>query len=130
MLSLPPEAPRRDVLRLRDILEAARLIDDLLADLDYAQFETDSHRQAALMQYIGRIGECAAKLDDQTRSRRPELPWAEMRGMRNLIVHVYWRVDPQVLWRTARQAVPAIVEPLRSLVHEMEKTDPPEETPR
>lgn len=46
----------------------------------------------------------------------PEIPWAEMRGMRNIVVHVYFGVTNETLWKTAREDLPAIVQPLRKLL--------------
>ena len=45
-----------------------------------------------------------------------EVPWAEMRAMRNIVVHEYFGVTKETLWKTAREDLPTIVEPLRRLL--------------
>ena len=46
----------------------------------------------------------------------PEIPWADMRAMRNVVVHEYFGVTDETLWKTAREDVPALIEPLRKLL--------------
>jgi uncharacterized protein with HEPN domain len=48
--------------------------------------------------------------------RLAEIPWADMRAMRNVVVHEYFGVTNETLWKTAREDLPAIVEPLRKLL--------------
>jgi uncharacterized protein with HEPN domain len=53
---------------------------------------------------------------DDVVAAHPEIPWAEMRGLGNVLVHEYFDVTHETLWKTAREDLPAIVEPLRRLL--------------
>jgi len=97
--------------RLRDILEAARLIARYVSDTTEADFRADTQKQDAVIRRIEIIGEATAHLKEETRRVTPELPFRKMRGMRNIVAHDYANVDlsirladrhgscPRSLWR-------------------------------
>jgi len=96
-------------------------IDELAADQDRLDI--------IAFQFI-KIGEAVSHLPVVVTDRAPEIDWTRARQMRNYLAHVYWGISPSILWATARDDLPPMVEPLRRLLRELEKTDPPEETPR
>jgi len=65
---------------------------------------------------FGIIGEAVRHLPQEVIDAHPELPWSEMRAMRNVVVHEYFGVTSETLWKTAREDLPAIIEPLRELL--------------
>jgi uncharacterized protein with HEPN domain len=87
--------------RLRDILEAARLIARYTSDTTEAGFRADTQKQDAVMRRIEIIGEAAAHLSEATRQAVPELPFRKMRGMRNIVAHDYANVDLNIVWQVA-----------------------------
>ena len=94
--------------RLRDILEAARLIARYLTNTTEADFRADMQKQDAVMRRIEIIGEAAAHLSDATRQAVPELPFRRMRGMRNIVAHEYANVDLNIVWQVATVHVPEV----------------------
>jgi len=94
--------------RLRDILEASRLIARYLTDTTEADFRADMQKQDAVMRRIEIIGEAAAHLNDATRQAVPELPFRRMRGMRNIVAHEYANVDLNIVWQVATVHVPEV----------------------
>jgi uncharacterized protein with HEPN domain len=64
----------------------------------------------------GVIGEAARHVPDDIVAANPDLPWPEMRAMRNVIVREYFGVTRETLWKTAREDLPALVERLRQLL--------------
>jgi uncharacterized protein with HEPN domain len=87
-----------------------------VAGKDLAAFESDDLTLDAVSRCFGIIGEAAAHVPNEVVAAHPEIPWAEMRGMRNIVVHEYFGVTNETLWKTAREDLPAIVEPLRRLL--------------
>jgi uncharacterized protein with HEPN domain len=87
--------------RLRDILEAARLIASYVKDTSETAFRTDVQKQDAVIRRIEIIGEAAAHLTDETRKAIPKLPFRKMRGMRNIVAHDYANVDVKIVWEVA-----------------------------
>ncbi len=87
--------------RLRDILEAARLIASYVGDTTEAAFRADTQKQDAVIRRIEIIGEATAHLTEETRRAIPELPFRKMRGMRNIVAHDYANVDLKIVWEVA-----------------------------
>jgi uncharacterized protein with HEPN domain len=94
--------------RLRDILEAARLIARYIKDTTEANFYTDKQKQDAVIRRIEIIGEAAAHVTESSRQAVPELAFRKMRGMRNIVAHDYANVDLRIVWEVATMYVPEI----------------------
>jgi len=94
--------------RLRDILQAARLIASYLKDTTEADFLANSEKQDAVIRRIEIVGEAAAHLTETTRQAIPELPFRKMRGMRNIVAHDYGNVDLRIVWEVGLVQVPQI----------------------
>ena len=77
--------------------------------------ELDEIIQLPLARSIEILGEAAARVSAETREQAPEIPWAQMIGTRNRLVHAYFDVDVDILWRTATESVPALLPALRAL---------------
>lgn len=106
--------------RLRDILEAARLIISYVADTTEAEFCGDTQKQDAVIRRIEIIGEAAAHLTEGTREAIPALPFRKMRGMRNIVAHDYANVDLKIVWEVAITQVPQIDATLEQFFAEKE----------
>lgn len=63
----------------------------------------------ALTNAVQEIGEAAANISDAGRSRVPGLPWGQIVAMRHVLVHIYWGVDRDRLWRTAIEDIPVLI---------------------
>jgi uncharacterized protein with HEPN domain len=94
--------------RLRDILEAARLIASYTKDTTEIDFRRNIEKQDAVIRRIEIIGEATAHLTDTTRQAIRELPFRKMRGMRNVVAHDYANVDLKIIWEVATVHVPEI----------------------
>ena len=94
--------------RLRDILEAARLITSYVDDTTEAAFRADMQKQDAVVRRIEIIGEAAAHLTEEARRAIPELPFRKMRGMRNIVAHDYANVDLKIVWDVPTTQMPQI----------------------
>jgi uncharacterized protein with HEPN domain len=90
-----------DRKRLTDMARYAREAIEFLAGADRAAFENDRKTQAAVIRNVEVIGEAAAKVSPETRTRLPDVPWPAIVGMRNVLIHGYsdiktWRVHEVV----------------------------------
>ena len=97
---------------LRDIAHYAAKAEEFVAGLDYEQFVANEEKGLAVLHALQIIGEAAAHVPDSIKQRYPEIPWADVVGMRNLIVHGYYRMDMEIVWKTIHQDLP----PLRDAV--------------
>ena len=65
--------------------------------------------QAAVIRNLEVIGEAAKQLPQEFREAHPQLPWREMTGMRDLLIHAYHRVDLDLVWSTVEDSLPALL---------------------
>lgn len=106
--------PREWRGRLDDMVQAAERALGYVQGLTYEQFTADRKTVDAVSYAIVVIGEAASALKDVGPTLAPEIPWADMRGMRNRVAHEYFGVDVKVLWETAREDLPSLLTGLRA----------------
>ena len=85
-------SPRTWQERLEDILMCARNVQDFTAGMDFVSFLDDPRTIRAVAFEFTTIGEAARAISDEVRERYPEVPWEKMLGIRNVLVHEYFRV--------------------------------------
>ncbi len=109
--------PARDWrLRIQDIFEAVESIRRYVDGMDFAAFANDQRTIDAVLRNLTIIGEAATHVPDDIVQAHPEIPWAEMRAVRNIVVHEYFGVSNRILWDTSQVNLPTVVEPLRKLI--------------
>ena len=112
--------PRRDASeRLKDILRAIERIVGYTDGLSYEQFCADGRTMEAVQYNFIVIGEAVSHLPPDLIESHPEIPWPEMRGLRNVVAHAYFAVSSSVLWQTARSDLVPLVESVRTLIGEL-----------
>jgi|SRR4028118_320331 uncharacterized protein with HEPN domain len=110
----------RDINYVLDILEAGRLLQTFVAGVAQDTFENDLMRQAAVMRQLEIMGEAARRLSEETRLELSEIPWRQIIGMRNRLIHGYDDVDLAIVWDSVQNDLPL-------LIAQLEKVVPPEE---
>jgi len=106
---------QRDAVYLLDILEAAKLAVSYVAGISKDAFLLDTQCQDSVIRRIEIIGEASRRVSPETRDAFPGIPWSEMVGMRNLMIHDYDDVDLEIVWDTVQCDLPrliALIEPL------------------
>lgn len=108
--------PARDAAALVDIIEAYKLIRTFLEGIDREAFQRALLRQSAVARQIEIIGEAAKHISADFRADHPDIPWREMAGMRDILIHAYDQVDLDELWTAATVSVPQVAARLAPLV--------------
>ena len=108
--------PREWRLRIEDILEAIHKIQRYVSGLSFDDFCADDKVVDAVVRNLEVIGEAARHIPPAIESRYQDLPWVEMRGMRNILVHEYFGVNLPILWHTIQQNLPPIIEKLDKIL--------------
>lgn len=98
---------RSDRERLLDILDAIAQIEKYSARGRQA-FEDDELIQTWIVRHLQNIGEAASKISDATRSAYPQVAWANIVAMRNIIVHEYFGIDRDEVWSTVEFDLPVL----------------------
>lgn len=106
----------RDPVYLLDIVSSARMLRSYLEGVVLDEFLRDTKLQDSVIRRLEIIGEAAGRISVQFREKHPEIPWSEMRGMRNLMIHHYDDVDLYIVWNTAQDSIPQLLELLEPLV--------------
>jgi uncharacterized protein with HEPN domain len=101
--------PRTDEQYLEDILSAAALIQTYLEGWSEDEFAEDVKTQDAVMRRLLVIGEAARQGSEALRNNFPDVPWADVIGMRNIVTHEYHVVSIARVWETAVVDVPELV---------------------
>ena len=107
---------RRDETYLLDILIAARRALQFCAALTPHDFEESDLHQFAVVKALEIIGEASVKVSEQTREEHPDIPWREMAGMRNVLIHEYSRIDVGKVWETVQIDLPKLITSISPLV--------------
>jgi uncharacterized protein with HEPN domain len=90
------------------IERAISYIDDIR---DFESFQRDRRSQDAIIRNIEIIGEAVSRIDDSSPdfiAGYPDVPWAKMRGMRNVMIHEYFSVNVRIVWATVRDDLPEL----------------------
>ena len=106
----------RDPAYLWDMLQAAREIDAMLKDYDLPAFLADRVMLLAIERSIEIIGEAACRVSATYQAAHPEIPWREIIGQRNILAHEYGQIDHELLYKTAKQDVPALIVQIEHLL--------------
>jgi len=103
-----------DEVRLRHMLDAARDVLTFVLGKDRKSLDEDRMLVLAVVKSLEIIGEAASRISQERQSALPEIPWRQVVGMRNRLIHAYYDVDLDVVWQT-------IVEDLPQLIPEIER---------
>lgn len=109
-------SPRREHSDyLNDILHYSAQARAFVAGMDFEAFAGNEEKTLAVVHALQIVGEAASKLPRSITRLHPEIPWTKMTGMRNFIVHGYFLVDLEIVWRTIKEDLP----PLRTTVAQL-----------
>ena len=94
---------------LQDILDNAEKARRFVQGVDYDAFCKDDQKFYAVVRALEIIGEAARHIPRALRSKYPDVPWSKMTGMRDKVIHDYFGVDLEVLWKTVHQDLPEML---------------------
>lgn len=98
-----------DQVRLRHMIDYAREATTLCQDKSRQDLDQNRLLQLGLVRLIEIIGEAAARMSKATQTRYTHIPWAQITGMRNRLIHGYDAVDYDILWQTIKKDLPELI---------------------
>jgi len=104
---------------LNDIFEAMRKSQIFIEDLSFKDFAEDSKTLFAVVRALEIIGEASKKIPNDIRTRFPGIPWKDMAGMRDVLIHDYFGVDAETIWITAKERIPEVIPLIENLLKEL-----------
>lgn len=102
-----------DPTRAGHILDAAEKVLRWIDSRSKAEFDSDDILQSAVAYQLQIIGEAAAHLSHEFQIRHSEIPWRDVIGMRQILVHAYRCVDPDILWTVATEQLAELIAAVR-----------------
>jgi len=96
---------------LRDILQAFRNAQQFVGRMSYEEFLSDRKTISAVVRELEIVGEATKQLPASVRRKYPQIPWLDMAGMRDKLIHFYFGVDMEIVWETVKGRIPEL-EPL------------------
>jgi uncharacterized protein with HEPN domain len=109
---------RDDRERLRDIKEAIEKIEKYVS-FGYQAFVEDERTQVWIIHHLQVIGEASNHLSDELTEQNPDIPWADIVGLRNILVHQYFGIDLRQVWETAELDMPVLKAKVREILQEI-----------
>ena len=106
----------RDESYLLDILSACRLIQSFVADMDRDAFDDDLKTQSAVIRQFEILGEATKRLSDELRTSRQDIPWRQMAGMRDILIHAYDHVNLDQVWYATQSSIPELIPKIEALI--------------
>lgn len=110
---------------LKDIVAAMDAIENFVRGMSVEEFLHDDKTSSAVVRKLEIIGEAAKHVPAHIRRKYPDIPWKEMAGMRDRLIHGYFGVDYNLVWQTIKTRIPEIKPKLMAILEELRATSEP-----
>ena len=103
---------------IQDMLDSAEKAIRFVGDMQYEQFSVDDKTVFAVIRAIEIIGEASKKIPKEIRESYSKIPWREIGGTRDKLIHEYFGVNLSVVWRTVREDLLPLLKQLRVILED------------
>ncbi len=110
-------------LFVKDILDCIDKIQEFIGDMDYKQFKDNDLVNSAVIRKLEIIGEASKNIPDFIREKYPEIPWKDMARMRDKIIHFYFGVDYEIVWKVIKERLPELKEKIERVFEEIQEKE-------
>lgn len=91
-----------------DVIDSIQKIEVFTKDISFEQFSKDEKTVFAVIRALEIIGEAVKKIPATVKNKYPDIPWKEIAGMRDKLIHEYFGVNVKVIWKTIKEDIPTI----------------------
>jgi len=110
---------KKDKAYLKDILDAISDIEVFITNVNEAEFYKNKEKKYAVVRALEIIGEAAKNLSKELRSKHKEIPWKEIAGMRDKLIHWYFGIKWELVWETVKNKIPELKNQLLKISAEL-----------
>jgi len=112
--------PKRELkLYIQDINDSIEKIEGYVKDLTFDEFANDSKTIDAVIRNLSIIGEAVKNISEEIKLKNPDIPWGEIIGMRNKVIHEYFGIDEEILWKTIKENLPIFKNQISNLTEKL-----------
>lgn len=111
-----------DLVYLRHILDATRRIEEYMRGVEHLGFMENHLVQDGVIRQLEIIGEATKRVSAELKSRYHDIPWKDVAGMRDKLIHDYFGVDLDAVWDTAARDVPALRNAIGGIVKQLSRS--------
>lgn len=108
--------PRDDLTRMRHMLDAAKEAVQSAQKRSRADLARDRIWSLGLVKCVEVIGEAASRVGQETQEKHPQIPWSQIVAMRNRLVHAYFDIDLDQVWKAVTEDIPPLIETLEKIL--------------
>lgn len=108
---------------LAEILQAIELLRRYTDGLSYQDFENDVEKQDSVIRRLEIIGEAVKGVPADVRTAYPAIPWSEIAGARDVLIHEYFRVDLELTWEMIQEDLPPLAREVERMVRELKSDE-------
>ena len=112
---------KRDIkLYVRDILEAIKAIEKFVEGMDFENFKEDDKTSSAVIRKFEIIGEATKNIPQSIKEKYPHIPWKEMAGFRDKLIHFYFGIKYDIVWDTIKLRLPELRNNIERVLKDLE----------
>ena len=106
----------KDRIRLHHLIESCLAIGEFIQQRNRKDLDTDRMLFSAITRELEIIGEAVNALSDEFTSKYPHIPWQDMVGMRNRLIHAYFNINADIVWKTVTTAIPELAKSIQTIL--------------
>jgi uncharacterized protein with HEPN domain len=107
---------RDSKLLLKDILEAISAIERFVEGIDFEEFRSNDEKSSAVIRKFEIIGEAAKSLPEKLKEKYPEIPWKEISGFRDKLIHFYFGIKYELVWQAIKNRLPQLKSSIQNIL--------------
>ena len=108
-------------LYLKDILQAIEAIEKFVKDIDFETFKREDMRSSAVIRKFEIIGEATKNISEDIKQKYPSIPWKDIAGMRDRLIHFYHGIKYELVWNTIKDDIPGFKLQIKKVLEDLQK---------
>ena len=108
---------------IQDILNSIDEIELFIKGLNFEIFKHDKKTINAVIRSLEVIGEAAKKIPDEIKGKHTNIPWKNISGMRDKLIHEYFGVDEEIVWKVASEEILTLKSPIQKIFEEIKRAE-------
>ena len=106
---------------INDIIQNASLAQRFISNQTFEDFSKDEKTYYAVIRALEVIGEATRNIPQEIINKYPFVPWQEIRGFRNRVIHEYFGIDKEIVWDTIQEDVPELIKAFSQILVDLDK---------